>query len=137
MFKRINLQFLISYFGILPFLIIFLDKFFFQYFKPNILKDFCIFYSLIIFVFIGAVNWDLKKNIPVKLIFIGFLPSFSSIFIIIMFLFSYEVIYYLIALFVFQLILDSFIYLGKADRIIYLGLRIPLTSLVIISLLVI
>ena len=62
MFKKINLQFLISYLGIFPFLIILLDKFFLQYFKSNIVNDFSVLYSIIIFVFIGAINWNLKKK---------------------------------------------------------------------------
>ena len=63
MFKKINLQFVLSYLGLFPFLIILLDNFFFKILDSNIVKDFSIFYSIIIFVFIGAVNWNLKKNI--------------------------------------------------------------------------
>jgi len=63
MFKKINLQFVLSYLGLFPFLVILLDYFFFKILNSNIVKDFFIFYSLIIFVFIGAVNWNLKKNI--------------------------------------------------------------------------
>ena len=73
MIKNINLQFLISYVGIVPFLIAIADKFFFQYFNTNIVDDFIIIYSLIIFVFIGAINWDLKK-------IIYFDTKFSNIF---------------------------------------------------------
>jgi len=69
MFKKVNLQFLISYLGIFPFLIILLDKFLLQYLNPNIVKEFTVFYSLIIFVFIGAVNWNLKKNLSSHFIF--------------------------------------------------------------------
>ena len=75
MIKNINLQFLISYLGIVPFLIAIVDKFFFHYLKVSIVDDFIIIYSIIIFVFIGAINWDLKKRIPVKLVIVGFLPS--------------------------------------------------------------
>ena len=84
MFKKINFQFLLSYFGLFPFLIILLDRFFFKFFDHNIVNDFVIFYSIIIFVFIGAVNWNLKKNISILIIFIGFMPSLASIVIIIM-----------------------------------------------------
>ena len=63
MFKKINFQFVLSYFGLFPFLVILLDYFFFKILETNIVKDFLIFYSIIIFVFIGAVNWNLKKNI--------------------------------------------------------------------------
>ena len=134
MFKRINLQLLISYFGVLPFLIILLDRFLLNNFNPNIIKDFAVFYSLIIFVFIGAVNWNLKKNISYKLVLLGFIPSFISVFIIIIFLYSHEVFFYLIILFIIQLIIDNFNYKEKTDRNIYFKLRIPLTSFIVISL---
>ena len=134
MFKRINLQLLISYFGLLPFLIILLDRFLLNNFNPNIIKDFAVFYSLIIFVFIGAVNWNLKKNISYKLVLLGFIPSFISVFIIIIFLYSHEVFFYLIILFIIQLIIDNFNYKEKSERNIYFKLRIPLTLFIILSL---
>ena len=137
MFKKINFQFVLSYLGLFPFLIIFLDKFFFKFFEFNIVKDFLIFYSIIIFVFIGAVNWNLKTNITLIIIFFGFMPSFASILIIIMFLNSYEVINYLIILFIIQLIGDGFIYKEKLNRFIFIKLRLPLTLIVLLSLIII
>ena len=134
MLKKINLQFLISYLGILPFFIILFDKFFLFQLDANIMKDFIIFYSLIIFVFIGAINWNLKKNIAPVFVIVGFLPSFLSIFIIIFFIYSYEVIYYLMIFFIIQLIFDNFIYKDKKEKIIYYQLRIPLTFLILLSL---
>ena len=134
MFKKINLQFVFSYLGLLPFLIILLDNFFFKILNTNIVKDFLIFYSIIIFVFIGAINWNLKKNVPIIIVLIGFIPSFFSVLILIMFLNSYEVINYLIFLFIIQLIVDSFIYREKNYRFIFFQLRIPLTLTIIISL---
>ena len=128
MFKKINFQFVLSYLGLFPFLVILLDFFFLKFLNSNIVKDFFIFYSLIIFVFIGAVNWNLKKNISLLIVFIGFMPSLASFLIIVMFLFSYEVINYLILLFIVQLILDSFIYKERNDRPIFYRLRIPLTK---------
>ena len=134
MIKKINFQFLLSYLALFPFLIILLDKFFFKFLEYNIVNDFSIFYSIIIFVFIGAVNWNLKKNISNLNIFIGFMPSLASILIIVMFLYSYEVINYLIVFFVIQLILDSFIYRQKNDRIVFYQLRIPLTFTILLCL---
>ena len=134
MFKKINLQFVFSYLGLLPFLIILLDNFFFRILNTNIVKDFLIFYSIIIFVFIGAVNWNLKKNISLIILLIGFMPSLASVLIIVMFLYSYEVINYLIILFIIQLILDNFIYREKNERPIFYKLRIPLTLIIIFSL---
>ena len=137
MFKKINFQFVLSYLGLFPFLVILLDYFFFKIINSNIVKDFFIFYSLIIFVFIGAVNWNLKKNISLLIVLIGFMPSFASILIIVMFLYSYDVINYLIILFIAQLILDNFIYREKNDRPIFYRLRIPLTFIVILCLILI
>ena len=137
MFKKINFQFVLSYLGLFPFLVILLDYFFFKILDSKIVKDFFILYSLIIFVFIGAVNWNLKKNISLLIVLIGFMPSFASILIIVMFLYSYDVINYLIILFIVQLILDNFIYREKNDRLIFYRLRTPLTFIVILCLILI
>ena len=137
MFKKINFQFLLSYLGLFPFLVILFDKFFFKLLDYNIVNDFSIFYSIIIFVFIGAINWNLKKNISILIILIGFVPSLLSVLIILMFLYSYEVINYLIILFIIQLIFDNFIYIEQNSRIIFYQLRIPLTFIVILYLILI
>ena len=137
MFKKINFQFILSYLGLFPFLFILLDFFFFKILDSNIVKDFFIFYSLIIFVFIGAVNWNLKKNISLIILLIGFMPSLASVLIIVMFLYSYDVINYLIILFIVQLILDNFIYREKNYRPIFYRLRTPLTFIVILCLILI
>ena len=137
MLKKINFQFVLSYLGLFPFLVILLDKFFFKSIHYNIVNDFSIFYSIIIFVFIGAVNWNLKKNISLIIVFIGFMPSLASVLIIVMFFYSYQVINYLIILFIIQLILDNFIYREKNDRLIFYRLRTPLTFIVILCLILI
>ena len=137
MFKKINFQFVLSYLGLFPFFLILFDYFFFKILDSNIVKDFFIFYSLIIFVFIGAVNWNLKKNISLIILLIGFMPSLASVLIIVMFLYSYDVINYLIILFIVQLILDNFIYREKNDRPIFYRLRTPLTFIVILCLILI
>ena len=134
MLKKINFQFLLSYLGLFPFSVILFDKFFFKLLDYNIVNDFSIFYSIIIFVFIGAINWNLKKNVPIIIVLIGFMPSLFSVLILIMFLNSYEVINYLIFLFIIQLTVDSFIYREKNNRFIFFQLRIPLTLTIIISL---
>jgi len=137
MLKKINFQFLLSYLGLFPFLVILFDKFFFKLLDYNIVNDFSIFYSIIIFVFIGAINWNLKKNISILIVLLGFIPSLVSVLIILMFLYSYEVINYLIFLFIIQLIFDNFIYIEKKSRIIFYQLRIPLTFIVILYLILI
>ena len=137
MFKKINFQFLLSYLGLFPFLVILFDKFFFKLLDYNIVNDFSIFYSIIIFVFIGAINWNLKKNISILTILTGFMPSLASVLILLMFLYSYEVINYLIILFIIQLILDNFIYKEQNSRYVFYQLRIPLTFIVILYLILI
>jgi len=137
MFKKINLQFFISYLGLCPFITILLDKYFFKYLDYNIVVDFSILYSIVIFVFIGAVNWNLKKNILFLQIFIGFVPSLASVFLIVMFLNSLQVINYIIFFFIIQLIVDNFNYKEKDERAVFLLLRIPLTSVILVSLIVI
>jgi len=137
MFKKINFQFLLSYLGLFPFLVILFDKFFFKLLDYNIVNDFSIFYSIIIFVFIGAINWNLKKNISILIVLLGFIPSLVSVLIILMFLYSYEVINYLIILFIIQLVFDRFIYIEQNSRIIFYQLRIPLTFIVILYLILI
>jgi hypothetical protein len=83
------------------------------------------------------VNWNLKENISLLIVFIGFMPSLASVLIIVMFLYSFEVINYLIILFIVQLILDNFIYREKNDRLIFYKLRTPLTFIVIVCLILI
>ena len=137
MTNRINLQLLLSYFGLLPFLFIILDKFFFNLFNPYLLKDFSILYSIIIFVFIGAINWSLAENISFKKIIIGFYPSLFSVFIIILYLLSYDILFFITILFSCQLILDKFLYKKQVEKKIYIILRVPLTLFIIISLILI
>ena len=137
MLKKINFQFLLSCLGLFPFLVILFDKFFFKLLDYNIVNDFSIFYSIIIFVFIGAINWNLKKNISFLIVLLGFIPSLISVLMILMFLYSYKVINYLIILFIIQLIFDNFIYIEKKSRIIFYQLRIPLTFIVILYLILI
>ena len=135
--KKIIFHFFFSYLGLFPLLVILFDKFFFKLLDYNIVNDFSIFYSIIIFVFIGAINWDLKKNISILIVFLGFIPSLVSVLIILMFLYSYEVINYLIILFIIQLILDNFIYIEQNSRYVFYQLRIPLTFIVILYLILI
>ena len=137
MIKNINLQFLISYLGIVPFLIAIADKFFFQYLNTNIVDDFIIIYSLIIFVFIGAINWDLKKIMPVKLVIIGFLPSLIAVILLCMHLMLYEVGLILITFMILQFLVDNYFYKETSERDVYFKLRLPLTICIVVSLAII
>ena len=137
MIKNINLQFLISYLGLVPFLIAIADKFFFQYLNTNIVDDFIIIYSLIIYVFIGAINWNIKKIMPVKLVILGFLPSLIAVILLLMHLMFYEVGSIIITFIILQLLIDNFFYKLSFEREVYFKLRLPLTILIVLSLLII
>ena len=137
MIKSINLQFLISYLGLVPFLIAIVDKFFFHYLNSSIVDDFIIIYSLIIFVFIGAINWDLKKRIPVKLVIIGFLPSLIAVILLCMHLMLYEVGLIIITFMILQFLIDNYFYKERSEREVYFKLRLPLTICIVLSLAII
>ena len=138
MYKNINLQFLISYIGFLPYLIVIIDKYFFKQIDVKILESFSIYYSIIILVFIGAINWDLNKKISKKMVLYGFLPSFFSVFIIIIYLYNFNVFILLISYLLLQLFLDYFIIYKKNNhKNAYYFLRLPLTTLMVLSLIII
>ena len=137
MIKSINLQFLISYLGLVPFLIAIADKFFFYYLNTSIVDDFIIIYSLIIFVFIGAINWDLKKRMPVKLVIIGFLPSLIAVILLYMHLMLYEVGLIVIIFIILQFLVDNYFYKEASKREVYFKLRFPLTICIVLSLTII
>ena len=138
MFKNINLQFLISYIGFLPYLIIIIDKFFLKQIDVKILESFSIYYSIMILVFIGAINWDLKEKVSKKMVLYGFLPSFFSVFIIIIYLYDFNVFILLISYLLIQLFLDYFIiYKNGSNQKVYYFVRLPLTILIVFSLIII
>ena len=137
MIKNINLQFLISYLGLVPFLIAIADKFFFDYLNTTIVEDFIIIYSLIIFVFIGSINWDLKKIMPVKLVIIGFLPSLIAVILLCMHLMLYEIGLIVITFMILQFLVDNYFYKETSERDVYFKLRLPLTICVVVSLVII
>ena len=76
-------EIIISYFGILPFFFIIIDLNLFSLFLPSLLKDFLIFYSLIIFSFIGAMRWEFSYIDQRIIVLYGFSPSLISTVLII------------------------------------------------------
>ena len=135
MIKNINLQYIFSYIGIIPYLVLILDKTFFNEIQTDIRENFSIYYSIIIFVFIGALNWNLKIKITIFYVIYGIFPSIVSIFLILFNLFFYNIFPFLILFFLIQLILDYFyVYRSVYLKNIYLFLRLPLTFLIICSL---
>ena len=141
MLHRLNIQYFISYLGIIPFLFIIIDKFFLFQIDNNIYQDFIIYYSLVIIVFIGATNWNLQEKIDNFIIIYGFSPSLFSLVIIILNLykFNFFILFILLNLFfLYQLILDYFfIYSKRYEKKAFYFLRLPLTFKIVISLLII
>ena len=138
MYKKINLQFLISYLGFLPYLIVIIDKFFLQQIDTKILESFSVYYSIIILVFIGSINWNLEEKVSKKKVLYGFLPSFVSVFIIIIYLYDFNVFILLISYLLIQLFLDYFIIYKKGNhKKVYNLVRLPLTTIIVLSLLII
>ena len=134
MFKKINFQFLISYFGLIPYLLTFLDKYYFLIVEEERLLSFITYYSLIIIVFIGSINWNLKNNPPTHIVIYGFLPSLFAVMIIILSLLNINIliIFILITLLMLtQLFFDYIIlFANETNKIAFYFLRLPLTALI-------
>ncbi len=141
MFKKINIQFLISYFGLIPYAVIFLDKYYFYIIKEEVLFNFIIYYSLIISVFIGSINWNLKQYPPAHIVVYGFLPSLFSVIIILLNLYNTNVLIIfilIILLLLTQLFFDYIIlFSNESNKMAFYFLRLPLTILITIFLLLI
>ena len=141
MLKKINIQFLISYFGLIPYAIIFLDKYYFLKIKEEILFNFVTYYSLIIIVFIGSINWNLKDNPPTHIVVYGFLPSLFSVIIIMLNLYSINILIIfilIILLLLTQLFFDYvIIFSNELNKSAFYFLRLPLTILIAMFMLLI
>ena len=139
MTKNLNLQYLLSYFGLIPYFFIIIDKYFFFQIKEEIIKDFLIYYTLLILVFIGSINWNLKNRIKSYKAIYGFVPSLLATIIISLNLYNYNY-YNIILLLIFaltiQLVLDNFlVYDEKSGKRPFYFIRFPLTLIIIIILL--
>ena len=138
MSKKINFQFLISYLGLIPYVLIFLDKYYFLIVEEEYLLSFITYYSLIIIVFIGSINWNLKNNPPTHIVIYGFLPSLFAVMIIILSLLNINIliIFILITLLLLtQLFFDYIIlFSNEINKNAFYFLRLPLTALIIIFL---
>ena len=141
MSKKINFQFLISYLGIIPYVLTFLDKFYFLIIEEEDLLNFITYYTLIIIVFIGSINWNLKNNPPTHIVIYGFLPSLFAVIIIILSLLNINVLIIFILIFLLlltQLFFDYIIlFANETNKKVFYFLRLPLTALITIFLLLI
>ena len=141
MSKKINFQFIISYLGIIPYILTFLDKYYFLIFEEKDLLNFITYYTLIIIVFIGSINWNLKNSPPIHIVIYGFLPSLFAVIIIILSLLNINVLIIfilIILLLLTQLFFDYIIlFANEMNKKAFYFLRLPLTALITIFLLLI
>lgn len=141
MFSKFNIQYLLSYLGLLPFFFISFNKYFFFIINHSISKQFIIFYCLIISVFIGAINWNFEKNIKIFLAIYSIIPSLFALLIIILSLYNvniYYLIFFIISFLLAQLFFDYILIYFKAENAnTFFYLRLPLTTIIIINILII
>jgi hypothetical protein len=124
------IQCLISYLGLLPYFYLLIDLYFIEMLSPEIIYNIMLYNTLIIFTFIGAINWDFKKNNIIYTIY-GFIPSLIAFFIMVLNVLNYEKYFLFSAIIIFlllQLFIDYLLYLNNkiSSSVIYY-LRIPVT----------
>ena len=116
----------------------FLDKYYFLVVEEEDLLNFVTYYSLIIIVFIGSINWNLKNNPPTHIVIYGFLPSLFAVIIIILSLLDTNILIIfilLILLLLTQLFFDYIIlFANEINKQAFYYLRLPLTVLITIFL---
>ncbi len=141
MLKKLNIQYFLSYLGVVPYILVLTDKYFFLIFKEEIYLDFIIYYTLIIIVFIGSTNWDLRYAIKSNLVIYGFLPSLFSSIIILLNLYNFTILYIFYFLYVMiflQLVFDYYlIYSDDISKKSFYYVRMPLSISIIINLIII
>ena len=132
-----NVKYLVSYLGLLPFLCLIIDGYYLEILDVNFIWDLSLLMSCIIFTFIGAYNWNFVIDRP-WLEFYGFLPSLISMIILTLSLLGISKIILLMVVIVFlitQLIFDLILSLNDIFPLRYfVTLRIPVTSGLTISL---
>ena len=132
-----NVKYLVSYLGLLPFVCLIIDGYYLEILDVNFIWDLSLLMSCIIFTFIGAYNWNFVIDRP-WLEFYGFLPSLISMIILTLSLLGISKIILLMVVIVFlvtQLIFDLILSLNDIFPIRYfVTLRIPVTSGLTISL---
>ena len=132
-----NVKYLVSYLGLLPFLCLIIDGYYLEILDVNFIWDLSLLMSCIIFTFIGAYNWNFVIDRP-WLEFYGFMPSFISMVILTLSLLGISKIILLIVVIVFlvtQLFFDLILSLKDIFPMRYfMTLRIPVTSGLTISL---
>ena len=139
--NNIKLQSYIAYIGSIPALTVILDLHFIGTLNEEIIRDFMIYYTIIIFTFIGAMIWDININGSILITLYGTIPSLISFVLIVMNLIGFNyitIVQILIASLLLQLFFDSFVYLKSnvaGLRDLYYFVRFPVT--LILSFLII
>ena len=135
------MQYIISYLGLIPYIYLLIDKYIFLRIEEEILLNFILYYTLIISIFIGSINWNLQKKIPNHLIIYGFIPTVYSLILIILNLYSYNIkILFLLSiiLLIAQLFFDFIlIFANIRNKKVFYFLRLPLTVLISLILIII
>ena len=133
-YKHFNYHILLSYFGILPFIFIVLDINIFNIFDINFLKDFIIYYSLLIFTFVGAIRWNFNNTLSLGELLCGFLPSLLSTILILINLlkFNQSLILFFIFILLFSQLFSDFLFYKKniKEFFYFTKIRLPLTLLI-------
>ena len=139
--NNIKLQSYIAYIGIIPALTVIFDLHFIGTLNEEIIRNFMIYYTIIIFTFIGAMIWDININGSILITLYGTIPSLISFVLIVMNLIGFNyitIVQVLIASLLLQLFFDSFVYLKSnvaGLRDFYFFVRFPVT--LILSFLII
>ena len=134
------MQYIISYLGLIPYIYLLIDKYLFLNIEEEILYNFILYYTLIISVFIGSINWNLQSKVPNHLIIYGFIPTVYSLILIILNLYSYNIkILFLLSiiLLISQLFFDFIlIFANLKNKKVFYFLRLPLTIFIILNLII-
>ena len=139
--NNIKLQSYIAYTGLIPALTVIFDLHFIGTLNEEIIRNFMIYYTIIIFTFIGAMIWDINVNGSILITLYGTIPSLISFVLIVMNLIGFNyitIIQILITSLLLQLFFDSFVYLKSnvaGLRDFYYFVRFPVT--LILSFLII
>tara|TARA_Y100000748_G_scaffold302616_1_gene305256 strand:+ start:1090 stop:1518 length:429 start_codon:yes stop_codon:yes gene_type:complete len=131
-------QAFIAYLGLVPPFYAIIDLFFIEDIRVSMILDFMILYTLIIFTFVGAINWKITKDGSILMTIYGAIPSLLSFLIILAVLNDFEYLLIsssLIAFLFVQLLFDYIIYLQKLRPAFFVySIRLPVT--ILLSLLV-
>ena len=134
------MQYIISYLGLIPYIYLLIDKYIFLKIEEEILYNFILYYTLIISVFIGSINWNLQSKVPNHLIIYGFIPTVYSLILIILNLYSYNIkILFLLSiiLLISQLFFDFIlIFANLKNKKVFYFLRLPLTIFISLNLII-